>query len=67
MEKRNKFLSYLLPFRCIVFLLIFVVGASVVGKKTDAISNWWSVVASIVNIITIWVLFFITKKQGSNY
>lgn len=67
MKKQNRYLSYLLPFRCIVFLLIFVVGASVVDKKLDEISNWWSVVASIVNVVTISILIVITNKRGSNY
>lgn len=67
MKKQNRYLSYLLPFRCIVFLLIFVVGASVVDKKMDEISNWWSIVASIVNVVTISILIVITNKRGSNY
>ena len=67
MKKQNRYLSYFLPFRCIVFLLIFVVGASVVDKKMDEISNWWSIVASIVNVVTISILIVITNKRGSNY
>lgn len=67
MKKQNRYLSYLLPFRCIVFLLIFVVGASVVDKKMDEISNWWSIVASIVNVVTISILIVITNMRGSNY
>lgn len=64
---KNKYLPYLLPMRCFIFLLIFVVGAFVTDKKMDEISNWWSVVASIINIVTILLLLFITKKQQSNY
>lgn len=64
MEKK---LYFLLPFRCVVFLLVFVVGALLVGKQLDEISNWWSVVASVVNLITILLLVFVSKKQGSNY
>ena len=67
MESKNKYLAWLLPFRCIVFFLIFIIGASFVDKKVDEISNWWSVIASIVNIVTILILVILTKKQGSNY
>ncbi len=67
MNNKNRYLSYLLPFRCIVFLLIFIVGASVTDKKTDEISNWWSIVASVVNIVTILILVIMTKTRGSNY
>lgn len=67
MKSKNKYLTWLLPFRCIAFFLIFIIGASFVNKKVDEISNWWSVIASIVNIITILILVILTKKQGSNY
>ena len=62
-----KKMYYLLPMRCIAFLLTFVVGATVVGKSVEEISNWWSVVASIVNALTIAVLIFIVKKKNSSY
>lgn len=63
----NKYLPFLLPFRCIIFLMIFIVGAFAVNKKMEEISNWWSIAASVVNIITIFILIFVSKKQGSNY
>ena len=64
MEKK---LYFLLPFRCVVFLLVFVVGAVMVDKQVEEISNWWSVVASVVNVVTILLLVFVARKQGSNY
>lgn len=67
MKKQHKYLSFLLPFRCVAFLLIFVIGAFAVGKKISEISNWWSVVASIVNIVTILILIVVTKMNGINY
>ena len=57
----------LLPIRCIVFLLTFVIGATVVDKRIEEIGNWWSVVASIVNVLTIAVLMFTAKKQNGSY
>lgn len=67
MKNNNKNLPYLLPIRCIVFVLIFLLGAFIVDKKLDEISNWWSVVASIVNIATILLLVVIAKSKNSNY
>lgn len=67
MKNKNKYLPYLLPLRCVIFLLVFVVGALAVGKKIDEISNWWSVIASVVNIATVLLLFFIAKKKNSSY
>ena len=67
MKNKNSYLPYLLPFRCVVFPVVFLTGAFLTGKKIDQISNWWSIVASIVNVITILLLIFASKKIGSNY
>ena len=64
---RNKYMVCLLPIRCVIFALTFVVGAIMTKQKTDDISNWWSIVASIVNIVTILILFFIAKNNKSSY
>lgn len=60
----NKKLLLLLPFRCVVFVLIFIVGSIITGKALDEISNIWSIVASVVNIVTILLLLLVTKKNG---
>ncbi len=65
--KNSKVLPVLLPLRCVVFLLVFIVGAMLTGKNLESISNWWSVVASVVNIATIALLCFIAKRQGTNF
>ena len=62
----NK-LKYLLPIRCIFFILIFVIGAIITKKELIDISNWWSIVATIVNIITILILLFVCKKMNISY
>lgn len=61
---KNKHLPLLLPFRCVIFLLIFVIGSFITGKKLDEISNIWSIVASVVNIVTILLLIMVSKKSG---
>ena len=63
----NNKLKYLLPVRIVLFVTIFVLGTLIMKQEMDKISNWWSVVASIVNIITILILIFVTKKNGTNY
>lgn len=60
----NKRLPFLLPFRCVVFTLVFIIGSLIAGKELEDISNIWSVVASIVNIVTILLLILLTKKNG---
>lgn len=60
----NKKLPFLLPFRCVIFVLIFIIGSFITGKSLDEISNIWSIAASAVNIITILLLVLVTKKSG---
>lgn len=64
---KKKFLPVLLPLRCVVFILVFVLGAKFTSKELNEISNWWSVVASVVNIATILLLCFVANKIGMNY
>lgn len=67
MEKTNKNPAYLLPFRSIAFLLVFVIGAMLTGKGVRDISNWWSIVASAVNIVTIAILYVSARQSGMSY
>lgn len=61
----TKFYPYLLPSRCLIFLLIFIIASFITEKNLDEISNIWSIVASVVNIAIILLLVFITRKNGS--
>ncbi len=61
---KTKFYPYLLPIRCIIFLLIFIIVSFITGKELGEISNIWSIVASVVNIAIILLLVFITRKNG---
>ena len=61
---KTKFYPYLLPIRCIIFLLIFMIVSFTTGKELSEISNIWSIVASIVNIAILFFLVFITRKNG---
>jgi len=63
----NNKLKYLLPIRSIMFILIFVVGSMITNKKLGDISNWWSIVATIVNIVTIMILLLICRKMNIGY
>ncbi len=64
---KNKNLVYLLPIRCVIFALIFITGAIITKQKVEDISNWWSIVASIVNIAVIFILCFFAKKRESSF
>ena len=60
-------LKYLLPIRLIMFILIFVIGSIIVNKNISDISNWWSIVATIVNLVTILILVLVCKKMNISY
>lgn len=60
----NKKLPFLLPFRCTIFVLIFIIASLVTGKSPDEISNIWSITATAVNIVMILLLIFLTRKNG---
>ena len=63
----NSKLKFLLPIRSILFILIFVIGSIIVNKNISDISNWWSIVATIVNIVTIIILVLVCKKMNISY
>ena len=63
----NKSMVYLLPIRCVIFVLIFVIGAIITKQEVEDISNWWSIAASIVNIVVILIIHFSTKKNKSSF
>lgn len=65
MEKKNSIM--LLPIRCIAFLMIFIIGSQIVNRDLSEISNWWSIVATIVNIFTIALIVVIAKKDNKTY
>lgn len=65
MEKKKA--SMLLPIRCIAFLLVFTIGSQIVNKDLNEIINWWSIVATIVNIFTIGLLIGVAKKNNQTY
>ena len=64
---KKSFLPVLLPLRSLVFFLIFLIGSIVTKKQLSEISNWWSIAASIVNILMVFFLIVVTKKNGSSF
>ena len=66
-NNKTSFLKYLLPFRCVAFPLIFIVGAAVTGRELADTMSWWSIAASCVNIVTILLIMCLAKKAGVGY
>lgn len=60
-------LYFLLPLRCIIFPLIFIIGSAVTGRELESIMNWWSVAACLVNILTIALIFLLLKRERRGF
>ena len=60
-------LPLLLPIRSFIFVLVFVIGALVAHKNVSEISNWWSIIAVVVNILNILLLVYAARRNGKTY
>lgn len=61
---QRNLLPLLLPVRSIVFLLTFVVCALIARTDVGAIGHWWSMIAVVVNILTILMLVYVAHCKG---
>lgn len=61
---KDKKLTLLMPLRSLLFAAVFAIMAVVTGKGLEDVTCTWSVVASIINILTVMVLVLITRKHG---
>ena len=57
----------LMPLRSAVFALIFIMLSLISGTELAGISRWWSVTATVVNVLTILVLAAVARKNGQTY
>jgi hypothetical protein len=62
----KKYLS-LLPIRIVLFILSFSLISLLTKKHLSEISNLWSIVVSLCNILTIIILLYVCKKEKINY
>ena len=62
-----KRLSFWLPIRSIAFLLVFFASAGLSSKSLSETGCWWSVIAVILNFLTIGLLVFLAKRNRQSY
>lgn len=60
-------LYLLLPVRSLMFIAVYIIISLMSGKKLEDLSQWWSVIASIINILFIGILLYVCKKQKITY
>ena len=62
----NK-LKYFLPIRSFIFIAVFLIGSVVVNKSLSEISSWWSIVASIVNILMSFIFLLAIRNKDYSF
>ncbi|MBP3604101.1 MAG: CPBP family intramembrane metalloprotease [Lachnospiraceae bacterium] len=60
-------LYLLLPIRSLMFVGVFMLLSLILGEKLENLFHWWSVIASIINVLVIGILLFLCKKQKITY
>ena len=58
---------FLLPIRSVMFILSFFLVSIILQKGFSEISNLWSIIVNLCNIITIIILLYICKREKINY
>ena len=58
---------FLLPIRCIFFIISFVAISMITHKSFLDVSKWWTLILNICNIITIIILFYTYKKKNIKF
>lgn len=67
MKVERKFVPFLLPVRCLMFLLVFVLLSIITKLPYDSLSRWWTAIAIVCNVITIAILWMFSYKKGISY
>ena len=62
-----KHLSLWLPIRSIAFSLVSISCAGILGQDLSYIGCWWSVIAVILNCLTIGLLVVLAKRNGQTF
>lgn len=65
--KNKQKLWLVLPMRCLLFITAFSLCSMITRKDLTEITNCWSVIASLINGITIFVLWMICRRSGKSY
>ena len=65
--KCNLKIWFVLPMRCLLFIATFFLCSIITQRNLTGITHWWSILASVINIVTIIVLWIICKRNNTTY
>lgn len=65
--KCNQKTWFVLPMRCLLFIAVFCFCSIINKRNLTEITHWWTIIASVINIVTIIVLWVICKRNNTTY
>lgn len=65
--KDNPKIWLLLPMRCLLFIAAFLFCSLITRKNLTEITHWWSILASMINLVTIVILWIICRRGKTTY
>lgn len=65
--KGNQKIWFVLSARCLLFLAVFSFCSLITGSSLTELAHWWTILASVINVITIIMLWFICKHEKKTY
>lgn len=65
--KCNKKIWFILPVRCLLFLTAFSFCSLITRRNLTELTHCWSMLASVINVITIGILWAICKHEKKTY
>lgn len=65
--KYSQKVCLILPMRCLLFIAAFSFCSIISQRQLTEITHWWTIIASVVNIVTIVVLWSVCKRNDTTY
>ncbi len=63
----NQKIWFVLPMRCLLFITVFSFCSIITKRNLTEITQWWTILASMINIVTIVVLWIICKHDNTTF
>jgi len=65
--KKNMKAILVLPFRSLLFIISVLLLSIVLNQSFYKLSSWWSIICSFINILTIFMLFWLCRSEKISY
>ena len=65
--KYNKKTWFYLPLRCLLFVVAFSFCSIITKRNLTELTHWWTILASVINLVTIVVLWIICKCDNTTF